>query len=218
MIIFMLFPFSVRDLGVLEEKLRYGQDIDLPEECRYNSEVIYQILQYADKVLPEFGSLSDGEVRKIADSVAYMMRTDIIIQQKLPFGPKPLPEEIIPTEYDINNVYVCLRNDPYVLSPEWELPYYDGGSLREEDFKKTHNVAIEFLRCYSAVITWAGLDDKLNPVSCSSNSAFKLAHVTAFLLSLDNLVDYQYTPEDVERFNNALNNEINALENKVIDS
>ncbi|MEA2004557.1 MAG: hypothetical protein U9O53_06425 [archaeon] len=202
----------------MEEKLRDGQDIDLPEECRYNSEVICQILQYADRVLSEFSSLSDDEVRKISDSVAYMMRTDIIIQQKIPFGPKPLPEEIIPTEYDINDVYVCLRNNQDVLSPEWELPYYDRDSLQEEENKKTHNVSLEFSRCYSAAISWAGLYDRLNPVICSSDPAFKLGAVTAFLLSLDDLVDYQYTPEDVEKFNNALDNEINALYNKAVDS
>ncbi|NOQ37525.1 hypothetical protein GQ472_01425 [archaeon] len=204
----MVFSFSVYDLGVLEKKLRLEQDIDLSEECRYNSEVIYQILQYADRVLPEFSSLSDDEVRKMADSVAYMMRTDIIIQQQIPFGLIPLPEEIKPSVYDINNVYVHLRNDPDILSPEWELPYYDRDPLQVEDFKKTHNVATEFLRCYSAIITWSGLSDKLNPVVCSFDPAFKLAQVTAFLLTLGDLANYQYTPEDIERFNNTLNNGI----------
>lgn len=204
----MSFTVSVYDTEVLEEKLRQGQGINLPEECRYNSEVIYQILQHGYRVLPEFSSLSDDEVRTLADSVAYMMRTDIIIPQRFSFGIMRLPEKIVPNVYDINNVYVTLRNDPDILSPEWELLYYFRDSLQEKELNECDTVACEFFRCYSAVTAWMGLRKKLDPVRRSLDPEFKLAQMTAFLLCPDNLVDYQYTPEDIEKFNNILEREI----------
>ncbi len=204
----MSFTVSVYDTEVLEEKLRQGQGINLPEECRYNSEVIYQILQHGYRVLPEFSSLSEDEVRMLADSVAYMMRTDIIIPQEFPFGPMPLPEKTVLDVYDINNVYVYLRNDPDILSSKWELLDYFRDSLQKKELNGYDNVACELFRCYSAAITWIGLYGKLDPVKRSLNPAFKLAQMTAFLLCPGNLVDYQYTPEDIERFNSTLEREI----------
>lgn len=204
----MVFTVSVRDTRPLEGRLKKGKELDdiLPEECKHNSKVIYEILGYVDRVLPEFKSVSDRERKIIADSVSYLMRTDIIIPARFAFGPTYLLDETInkvPAEEKAKlKIPISLKNDPEQLNPKWKLP----------DTDEYINKGAEFFRCYSGVMSWIRtLYDKLDPENHSLTPAFKMADVTAFLVNPDNLIDYSYTPEEIIKFHETLEREMSSV-------
>lgn len=202
----MAWTVSVRDDFELERRLKEGEEIDLPEECKHNNEVIYQILQYADRVLLEFKLLSDKEVRTIADTVTYLMRPDIIISGEMAvIGPNPLVEKTtlrIPNETDERNFKVHLRNNPDELSPEWEIP-------KNESYL---TIGSEFFRVYTAAISWMPrMYDRLDPQNRSLKPAFRLADLTAYLLDPKDITDYRYNDEEIEKFHQTLRKEAEEI-------
>lgn len=191
----MSWPISIRDTKYLENILKEDKEIDLPRECKWNSGVIYNLLQYADRVLPRFKLLSDKQARKVADSVAYLMRPDLIKQAGHSlFGVQPLPEFIFLKIYGEDGVKVHLRNNPNELSEEWN--FHAGEYM---------NVGQELFRCYAATISWIPkMYEILDPESHSFQPAFRLSDMTTFLLVPNDLTDYEYSQEEIDNFNRSL--------------
>lgn len=198
----MAFTVSIRDCEALEKRLKEGKESNLPKECKSNSDIIYEILQHAYRVLPNFKLLADSEVRQIADVVAYMMRTDVLKSGAAPFGCIPLPDTRIPKIAGEDGIKVHLKNNPTELSPEWEL----------ENINEYLTIGAELFRCYAGAIDFIPkLYDKLDPEKHSLAPAFTLADMTAFLLSPSDLVDYEYTPEEIRKFHETLDREMEEV-------
>ncbi|MDE1761632.1 MAG: hypothetical protein KGH59_02455 [Candidatus Micrarchaeota archaeon] len=190
------FTISIRDYRPLEDALRSGKIMKLDAQCTHNSNVIREILRYAPRVLPQFGSLSDGEVRQIADSVAYLMRTDIIKAGAFAFGPMPFQGN--PKRSKVSGT-VHIRAEVEALSPDFEIPYENNPRA---------NMAGELFRCYVATQTWMSLTERLDPKHRSLAPSFKLADLTAHLIETDDLVDYVYTAEEIAQYRKALSGEL----------
>jgi len=191
----MSWPISIRDTRYLENILKEGKEINLPQECKYNSEVIYGLLQYADKVLPRFKFLPNKEIRKISDSVAYLIRPDLIKQvgHSL-FGIQPLPEVMFPMIYGEDGIKVHLRNNPNELSEDWD--FHAGEYM---------NVGQELFRCYATTISWIPrMHEILDPENHSFQPAFKLSDMTTFLLVPNDLTDYKYSQDEIDKFDKSL--------------
>jgi hypothetical protein len=180
----MSFTVSVRPTRPLEQALRKGEPFVWPEEITHNSNVVYGLLGYADRVVPAFAGLSDPERRMVADSVSYMMRPDII-KERVSRGP---------SEPGV----VHLRNDPSVLNPEFG--YYGG------------NVGAELYRCISATILWIpSVWEKVKDGAGSCAPAFKLADMMSFLLEPSDISDYRYTRKEIAAYEATLAREWNRI-------
>jgi len=201
----MSFTVSVRDDRPLEERLRKGLDIEIPDECRHNSNVIYQILKYAPKVIPSFNNLEDGEVKKIADVAAFLIRPDLIKNGYALIGPKPFQQGDkikIVNESEEPEFSVHLRNNPEDLTPDFEVP-------AKEPYL-SHGA--EYFRCYAGAISWIpGLYEKLDPENHSLNPVFKMADLTAHLIDPDDLTDYRYSDEEISNFHKTLRREMEEI-------
>ncbi|MFA5796857.1 MAG: hypothetical protein WC916_02335 [Candidatus Woesearchaeota archaeon] len=186
----MSWPVSIRDTRILEDCLKNNKEIVLDDACEHNSDIFYTLLQYADKVMPEMILLTDKQIHIIADSVAYLVRTDSILNGYNFIGPNFAPCTANPKMYTEDGFQVHLRNNPELLHPNLKL-----------DDKYT-STAAELFRCYSAALEWSGIGNILDDKTLGP--AFKLADATAFLLVSTDLIDYTYTKEETERFNKSI--------------
>ena len=80
----MAFTVSARDYESLEHCIKTGRPYELPEEVARSRIVFKELLGYAKKVLPDFAVLEQKEVQQIADIVAYLVRTDMVMRMWLP--------------------------------------------------------------------------------------------------------------------------------------
>jgi len=196
----MSYTVSVRNVRTLEKALREGKTPELDEECRHNSHVLFEILKHAPRVLPRFAELAEEQVHTIADSVAYLVRTDTIIAGGYALGPNFLPDTTQPKIHGEDGIQVHLRNDPTRLHPGWRVP------------QEYTQVAAEFFRCYGAVIVWRpDIRDVLTSDRNSFTPSFPLADVTAFLLNPVDLFDYKYSPEEKAKFRQRLQRDIESV-------
>ena len=196
----MTYKVSVRDTRELEKRLRAGLEVNLPEECEHNRDVLLFLLEnYGSKVVPAFSSLSSKEKGIIADAVAYLVRPDLIISPEEHFVlPIPLRDRGVIRISTGDKVSVHLRNDPGVLYPGFKLPKDIGEEYRE--------IGKEFFRCYAATISFMpGMSRKLEPVDGNTfGSAFPLTDMTAYLLDPMDITDYRYSEGEVDRFHETL--------------
>ncbi len=178
----------------------------MPEECEHNRDVLLHLLSnYGAIVVPAFSSLVAEAIKRIADSVAYLLRTDLIKDpEDLHFGPSPLKDRGVLRVASAGES-VHLRNDPSVLCPDWKLPKGIG-----EEYTQ---IAREFFRCYVATISFIpGMNRKLDPLEGNSfNSAFPLADMTAYLLDPLDLTDCRYAKGEVTRFRDTLIRQIGEI-------
>ncbi|QQG40282.1 MAG: hypothetical protein HYS81_02640 [Candidatus Aenigmatarchaeota archaeon] len=199
----MVFTVSVRDTRILDESLRARRPVTLPDECTHNSHVVRHLLSFAPRVLPAFGNLDEEDVKRVADSVAYLMRPDLIIHGMIGMGPRPVVTKTLPVIHGEDGVHVHLRNDPKVLSPDWKL-----GKKNEYLW----NTGAELFRCYSG--TLSEMPYALKELGVGTDymkPAFGLADLTAFLLDPRDLTDYDYTPEEIGRFTRTLVKEMREV-------
>jgi hypothetical protein len=191
----MAYRVAVRDHRMLEAALRKGEPLPLPDECRRNSSVIYEVLKQVYRVLPRFASLSETEIRNIADIASYAMRTDQIIRGKLNMVPPPH----LPLAFGENGIF---RNPPSDLCSSWEF--------RPENDEE-HSRGAEFFRCYCcAGELMPGLPARLGH-NGSFETAFLLSDVTTYLLNPNVLVDYRYTEQELKKFGQKLVNDLKSL-------
>lgn len=197
----MSFTVSIRDNRKLEKMLKEGLDIELPKDCIHNSLVIYELLKYAPKVLPEFANLKEDEIKKIAGTVAYLLRPDLITADSgyVIIGPNPYFKKANKRVANEAKFSYHLRNDPKKLTPDFDPDFKDW----EQD------AGAEFFRCYcGALESIPGLYDKLDPNRHSLYPAFKLADLTAYLLDPKDLTDYDYSKDELSKFHKTLNDEM----------
>ncbi|MBI4148320.1 hypothetical protein HY490_03450 [Candidatus Woesearchaeota archaeon] len=176
--------------------------LQMPEECRKNSAVLRELLQFAPRVLPEFSTLTEDEVASLADAVAYAMRTDLVLRGTScwqgmfqPGGPTIQPR------YGEDGLRAHLRNSPDVLNSGWRMP-------RDVPDEVVYRGA-ELFRCYAYAIQFMpGLKEKLGG---SYQAAFPLADLTAYLLNPRDLVDYTYTREELDRFRESLARDLSEI-------
>jgi hypothetical protein len=193
----MSFSVSVRNLGVWRESYEQTGKIPTSPEMKHNSAVIMNVLQYAPRVLPRFSLLNNGEVENISDSVAYLMRADMIIRNRTGFGPSFHDGTRRPIIYGEDGVKFHLLNNPSDLNPNFEIPerYMNGGG--------------EFARCYSGTFDlMTDLRDRLSPEGGLYSIAFSLADLTAYLLDSRDLRDYTYNKTEIDSFNSKLVKEL----------
>ncbi len=200
----MVYSVSVRDCNELERKLGAEEALEIPEECKRNSDVIYHVLHYADRLIPSFKELSNEEVRTIADSVAYLMRPDLLKNGNC-YGPSPvfeaMGEFIMIGEEENEKPEIHLKNNPDDIVEGWELP-------RESPYTA---IGAELFRCYGATMAWApSILEKVSKDGAFS-VAFPLADLSAYLLNTSDLTDYSYTPEEVNGFHTTLAREMREI-------
>lgn len=207
----MTFRHIIRDCKELESRLRNGQELELPEECEHNSRVIYHLLQYADKAVPECLALSDQEIRTMAKSMAYIMRTDIIKSGISAIGPVPYLKGLTDSFGDYNNVGVKinLRNDPNELNEKWELPEPPSELNDSQDWEieKQFNRSVYLGSYVWKIADWMGLWDRLPYI----DTALRIGDVLAFLLNPNDLVDYNYSPREIQKFHEVLEEQIKEV-------
>ena len=190
---------SVRDYDKLKHALENGEKFQYPEECRHNSNVIREILKYAPKILPTFGGLSENEIGSISDIVSYVMRPDLVINGFGLVGPQPLRKAMPAQSEKAYTTSIKLAGDPNKITPDFE---------KEDDpgFRTA-----ELFRCYCCVLDcMPQLYDKLIPGESHLGPAFRLADLTGYLLSPEDLTDYSYTEGEIENFNKVLGGEVRS--------
>jgi hypothetical protein len=198
----MILPTSIR--LVTRENLRQKVET-LPEEVRHNAAVLYHILDYTNRLMPAFSDLPDKDTKTIADMVAYMMRTDLLLRvgPYVIMGPKLLLQGRIPVDNHDSESLDVLANDPDRLRVGWSLV---DERERIKDCWTLHNRSSEFARCYQFVVhnffrsmrdEWSASGDRCIP-------EFTLADMTAYLLDVNDLDDYRYTEEERHAFHQRL--------------
>ncbi|HLC78339.1 MAG TPA: hypothetical protein VJH92_04400 [Candidatus Nanoarchaeia archaeon] len=196
----MAFSVSIRNFGILREGYEQTGKIPVSEEIKHNSDVIKNVLQYAPRILPRFLLLDENEVGNVSDSVAYLMRTDSIITNRMGIGPSFHDGSRRPVIYGEDGVKFHLLNNPSDLRLEFELP------------KEYWNRGGEFFRCYSATFDlMTSLKDKLSPEGRLFAISFPLADLTAYLLDTRDLVDYNYNKTEIDSFNSKLARQMNEV-------
>jgi hypothetical protein len=184
-LITMGFTVSIRETMEFGERIGRGEDITIPKECRPNSDIVYEVLVYANRMLPEFDLLTNEEKRLVSDIVAYLMRPDLLKR-----------------DVDGSANATPLYNDPDELGLEWELP-----DTNENLWKGS-----EYFRCFSGVMSWVpGIYDKLDPKDRSLAPAFKLADLCAYLIDSKELQNYEYTPEELVKFHQTVDREMEEV-------
>jgi hypothetical protein len=197
----MILPTSVRDVSKLEKKVN-----NLPEEVKHNTAVLRNILGYADRIYPEFANIPETRVKQLAEMVAYTLRTDLILRANgyLILGPKILLHGRIPEDSPNEGVLGVLANDPNRLYPGWGLMSDEEHNL--PNFWTVYSRASEFARCYQFILN--KFFPKEREMLCQSPQGgvpeYDLADLTAYLLDVNDLDDYRYTPEEVRSFHERL--------------
>ena len=192
----MSFSVSVRDVKPLDVALKTNQPIPLPQECRHNAAVFEQLLlKYGPRVLPSFSNLSSQDTRTIAESVAYLVRPDLIKSGLILLGPNPVDPLTKPL-YGEDGELVHLANDPSSLSPEFRL--LSGSPLCPQ--------GAEFFRCYAG--TFNSAKRILGTLGFGSGDCYKpswpRADMAAYLLDPRDLSDYRYGSGEVRKFHDTL--------------
>jgi hypothetical protein len=196
----MAWTVSVRDVKPLEYALRNNTSLSIPEECNHNADVIWGILGYAPKVIPDFKSLDDNVIFRMAQSVAYLMRPDIVISGYLGLvGPNPFNKpQGVPMPGQKRSI--TFRNDPSTLYEGFQIKR---STMDDRDFAR----GAELFRCYSATLIFSDLTSKLRHSPNSMGVAYELADMTVHLLTPTDLDHYFYSPELIATFNNKLERE-----------
>ena len=182
----MVFTVSVRDLDKLEDDMRSGKKLEIPEECVHNSSVFYKLMDYVpSEKVPEMLSLTQGERKLMSDIVSYAVRPDLIKRGRYSIGPTPLNPEY-PKKLIGGNV--TIKNNPEDLKVKgWKIP------------DEYIAVGAELFRCLGfARIVIPTVHPKFK------NLPFDLADSLAYLLEPDNLTDYLYTKEEINKFHETL--------------
>ena len=193
----MVFSVSVRDVDFLENKLKNNEPFEISEECKHNSMILFSILEYVSRSLPEFGNLEQKDKKRIADAVSYLLRPEYIRMDKPVYGPLPASEKKFPDLYGENGLSVTFRNNPDNVTQEWKI-------------SKDENTLIgaELFRCYNAVLTWdSNIKNKISKERGTMEIAFYMADVTLYLVSPWELKEYTYTKEEISVFNEKLRSE-----------
>lgn len=184
----MVFTVSVRDTEKLENDLRLGKKVKFPEECEHNSKVIYTLLnQIPSEKIPELSQLTEEEKRLMSNIVAYAMRPDLIKERVYsPIGPQPLRAEY-PKKL-ISRKKIIPRNNPDNLkNEEWKIP---------DEYIK---IGSELFRCFSfARASIPSIQSKFKHLP------FDLTDALAYLLNPEDLTDYIYTKEEIDKFHETL--------------
>lgn len=199
----MSFAVSVRDTKYWENAIRFRAPLNISEECRSNSRLIAQIVPLAKPALSRF-DLSDEEVRYLSESVAYLLRTDLVKTNTCLYSQMLPLEKKVPTLFGENGPQVRLINDSGLIGYNF--------NLRETgQYEKLINCGAEWFRCYSATIFEAKFTDKLTDDKNSFTSSFVLADVTAFLLDPTQLLDYSYSKDETEDFKERLAEDLSQV-------
>src|SRR3989344_5425367 len=187
----MSWTVSIRDTERLRLALGIGEPLLWPLECRHNALVIKTLLGYVPKVLPGFANLSDDEVQLVADSTAYLLRPDMIINSNGPCFPPLLRGTV---QLGIRDGKVHLRKNPEILNPDWKLDRED----------PSRDNGAEFFRCYEAIMEWAPKIQRKITTEGPFTAAFPMADVTAYLLTPNDLEPYEYGGEELRKFNETI--------------
>jgi hypothetical protein len=199
----MSFRVSVRDTKYWDKRVRNRLPLELTDECKLNSSIIAQIIPLARPALTRFGVTQD-EIKYLADSVAYLLRTDLIkANMDLYFQVSP-PDERVPVFYGENGNEIRLLHKSSEIKSGFELK--DTGL-----YEKLHNSGAEWFRCYSATIHEGKFTDKLTDDGNSFTPSFVLADVTAYLLDPTQIIDYTYTAEEEEKFQEGLERDFESM-------
>ncbi len=166
---------TVRPIHELEQKLRAGEPLNIPDECKHNSDVIYEILTHAHLAIPTFENVSAEEKRYISDAMAYLLNPRNIIQEQVERDPE---------------APIRLRKKPESL--------YDGihtdRKLRNEE---NLHISSEFYRCFDFVFNWIpGLREKVDP---KGHAPFKIGFISWYLLDPSEIDLYNYSSEIIEK-------------------
>ena len=187
-------PVSIRNTKELQDILREGREIPMNDEIAHNSEVIAQILSYAPLVLPEMGLLTSKQFTTLAQSAAYILRTDSIYREDMPaYFMGFLPSPPIKRMFSEDGLKIHFRNDPSLLTPNFELRDF-------KNYKELEHIGAEFFRTYSGAVF---SNPEIEPILVQNGHMgpiFNLADVTAFLLTPTDLIDYHYTKEELNGF------------------
>jgi hypothetical protein len=155
-----------------------------------NADLIQKLLEHAPRVIPSFAAVSPDDVRKLACAVAYLLRPDNILR-----GERPLVDGVVvPKIYGEDGKVFHPRNDPQILTPQFELQL-------EQD---PHRAGGEFFRCFRGAF---GFLPRICPAlrdPDDTQAAFALADLVAYLLDPRDLKDYRYTTREIRRFNNGV--------------
>ena len=198
----MGYRVSVRDTALLDNCLSTNQPINLPRECIHNSELLQKIIPFAKPLLPRIDALDEQTIKKIADGVAYLLRTDFIVAEGIWLPPfLAEPRRSLHGEDGVPH----FLNKPDTIRSDWKLP---------EEYKDRG--AAEFYRCYNGVLTELKEVRKViasttRDSGSSHCAAFSLANVTAFLLNPDDLVDYRYTTEERKEYEETLDSQMDSV-------
>lgn len=190
----MVFTVSVRDIEKLEYDLNSGKKIKFPEECKRNSKVIYELFNHiSSEKVPELSQLTEKEKRLMSNVVAYAMRPDLIKGSYSLLGPKPLNSDY-PKKL-ISRKKVTLRNNPDDLkNREWKIP------------NEYLTIGSELFRCLSfARVSIPSVQSKFKHLP------FDLADALAYLLNPEDLTDYLYTKEEIDKFHETLMKEATTV-------
>jgi len=199
----MILPTSIRDTSELEDKVK-----NLPIECKHNAEVLKNILGYVNKINSAFADIPENRVIQLAEMVSYVMRTDLILRANgyTIIGPKILLYGRTPTDNPNQEVLGVIANDPNRLYPGWGLMKDEEHNL--QNFWTFYSRASEFARCYQFILNkfFPQEREMLGQSPHGGIPEFKLADLTAYLLDVNDLDDYRYTPEEIQKFHNRLLN------------
>jgi hypothetical protein len=141
--------------------------------------------------------MTDEEIRYLSDSVAYLLRTDLVKTNTC------LYQQVIPSErkspaiFGENGSQVRLMNNPKLITKDFEL-------RNTGLYEQLHNCGAEWFRCYSATIHEGRFTDNLTNDGNSYSPVFTLADITAFLLDPTHLIDYSYTEKEMSGFERRL--------------
>lgn len=198
----MSFAVSVRDIKYWNDTLRVKGKLDLSEECRTNANVIAQIIPYAKPALPRFDASSE-EIQYISESIAYLLRTDLVKTNTRLYDQMVPPRKKSPVFFGEDSK-VRLMNNPNVITSDFELR---NTGLSDH----LMNCGAEWFRCYAATFEATRLTDKFTRLGGSFAPAFVFADVTAFLLDPTQLIDYHYSEEEMRRFNEELERDFSEI-------
>lgn len=198
----MSFVVSVRDTKYWEETLRVRGKLNLSDECESNSRAISQIIPLARSALSRY-NVSSEDVKYISDSVAYLLRTDLVKTNTCLYSQIVPPIDRAPVFFGEDSK-VRLINDPKLITKDFELRHTGL-------YEKLHNSGAEWFRCYSATIHQANFTDNLTNDGNSFSPAFVLADVTAFLLDTTQLIDYNYSDLERKRFGKELARDLSEI-------
>jgi len=181
--------FGVRDETNIDDCLRKGKQIEIPTECRHNSNVFRELLPYVNRVLPTF-SPTDKELQLMSDYVAYVLRPDVI-HFNSEYG--KIRHSAFSVIYREDGIVAHLRNDPSILHPDWE-PFWR--EVKAPQYKRIHT---ELFSCFAHFfMNCPSLAKKFDP-------AFELpvaqtSDVITYILDPFDIDDYDYSLQELADF------------------